>query len=100
MVTGERWRPGLLLAVMGGWYYFGQHNEANEIADEVRGVLVAGDLPPIEQKNLACGYIRAVAQAPTDISLARTLLGYEPRVTFDDGLRRSIDYYRSLVAAG
>jgi nucleoside-diphosphate-sugar epimerase len=32
-----------------------------------------------------------------DISLARTLLGYEPQVGFDEGLARSIEYYRGLV---
>jgi len=26
------------------------------------------------------------------------LLGYEPQVDFQEGLRRSIDYYRSQVA--
>ena len=33
-----------------------------------------------------------------DITAARTILGYEPKVTFEAGLRRSIDYYRSVVA--
>ena len=28
---------------------------------------------------------------------ARALLDYEPMVDFDEGLRRSIDYYRSLT---
>ncbi|HEX7125568.1 MAG TPA: NAD-dependent epimerase/dehydratase family protein [Thermodesulfobacteriota bacterium] len=35
-----------------------------------------------------------------DISLARRLLGWEPRVDIDDGLRATIDYYRSRTAAG
>ena len=30
-----------------------------------------------------------------DITLARQLLRYEPRVSFEEGLRRSIDYYKS-----
>lgn len=37
-----------------------------------------------------------VRESLADISLARELLGYEPTVDFDEGLRRSIDYYRSL----
>lgn len=32
-----------------------------------------------------------------DISLAQQLLGYQPLVSFDDGLRRSIEYYQSLI---
>lgn len=39
-----------------------------------------------------------VRDSLADISQARRLLGYEPQVGFEEGLRRSIDYYRSLVA--
>lgn len=35
-----------------------------------------------------------------DISRARSLLGWEPRVPIDDGLRRTVDYFRSLLANG
>ncbi len=34
-----------------------------------------------------------------DISKARRVLGWEPRVPLDQGLSRTIDYFRSLVAA-
>jgi len=40
-----------------------------------------------------------VRESLADISAARSILGYEPQVDFEDGLRQSIDYYRSLVAA-
>ena len=36
-----------------------------------------------------------VRESLADITLARTLLGYEPAVDFEQGLRRSIDYYRA-----
>jgi UDP-glucose 4-epimerase len=37
-----------------------------------------------------------VRESLADITLARTLLNYEPLVDFDEGLRRSIDYYKTL----
>jgi dTDP-glucose 4,6-dehydratase len=33
-----------------------------------------------------------------DISKARKLLGWEPRIALDDGLRRSLEYFKSRVA--
>jgi nucleoside-diphosphate-sugar epimerase len=33
-----------------------------------------------------------------DISHARETLGWEPKVALDDGLRRTIDYFRGVVA--
>lgn len=41
-----------------------------------------------------------VRDSLADITLARTVLGYEPRVSVAEGLRRSVDYYRSLTNAG
>ena len=38
-----------------------------------------------------------VLESQADITLARQLLGYEPQVDFEEGLRRSIDYYRSIL---
>ncbi len=40
-----------------------------------------------------------VRESMADITLARTLLGYEPAVDFAEGLRLSIDYYRAIAAA-
>jgi len=39
-----------------------------------------------------------VLDSSADISQARKILGYQPTVGFEDGLRHSIDYYRGLVA--
>lgn len=38
-----------------------------------------------------------VKESLADITKARQALGYEPPVSFADGLRRSIDYYRAIV---
>ena len=38
-----------------------------------------------------------VRDSMADITQARQLLGYEPRIGFEDGLRQSIGYYRELV---
>ena len=33
-----------------------------------------------------------------DITRARTLLAWEPRVTLEDGLQRTIEYFRGVTA--
>ena len=38
-----------------------------------------------------------VRESLADITAARQVLGYEPSVDFEEGLRRSIEYYRSLM---
>jgi UDP-glucuronate decarboxylase len=35
-----------------------------------------------------------------DISLAREVLGWEPRVPLDEGLRKTIDYFDDLLRSG
>jgi nucleoside-diphosphate-sugar epimerase len=41
-----------------------------------------------------------VRHSTADISLARATLGYEPLVTFEDGLRRTIDWLRAELGKG
>ena len=38
-------------------------------------------------------------QRRPDLSVARRMLGWEPTVTLEEGLRKTIDYFRELVAA-
>lgn len=40
-----------------------------------------------------------VRDSLADISNARQFLGYEPVVTFDDGLKQSIEFYKSLLVS-
>ncbi len=39
-----------------------------------------------------------ILESMADITAARTHLGYEPQVRFEEGLRQSIDYYRTVIA--
>jgi UDP-glucose 4-epimerase len=41
-----------------------------------------------------------VRESLADITRAQTLLGYETKIHFEDGLALSIDYYKELVAKG
>ncbi len=38
-----------------------------------------------------------VRESLADISMAQELMGYEPTIEFEEGLRRSIDYYKSII---
>ena len=40
-----------------------------------------------------------VSDSQADITLAREILGYEPTVTFEDGLARTVDWYRTMEPA-
>lgn len=69
---GDSARPlRLLLCVAGGWFYFGQADRARKVADQVRSILISGDLQNVEQKNLTCAYLHCVAQAPIEEAMAR-----------------------------
>ncbi len=46
---------------------------------------------------LAPARVGDVRESLADISLARQFLGYEPGVSFEEGLKRSIDYYRAIA---
>lgn len=54
-------------------------------------------------KNVKPRYVPArkgdVKHSLADITLAKSLIGYEPCVVFDEGLRRSIDYYTSVAVS-
>jgi UDP-glucose 4-epimerase len=55
--------------------------------------LLGTDIQPVH----AAARVGDVRESLADITRARQLLGYEPQVDFDAGLRRSIDYYRSII---
>ncbi len=105
-----------------------QSRDFTYIANVVHGNLLAADAPEVagrvfnvatgssisllelvERLNALLGTDIAPIHAPprrgdileslADITQARKHLGYEPQVDFEEGLRRSIDYYRGLVVA-
>lgn len=60
---------------------------------DVLNRLLGTDVKPIHDKPR----VGDVRESMADVTLARRLLGYETQVHFEEGLRRSIDYYRSLA---
>jgi UDP-N-acetylglucosamine/UDP-N-acetyl-alpha-D-glucosaminouronate 4-epimerase len=104
----------------------GQSRDFTYVANVVHGNLLAADAPHVAGKvlNVANGRnttllellaalnsflgtkiepifaparVGDVRESLADISRARQLLGYEPKVDFEAGLRRSIDYYRTIA---
>jgi nucleoside-diphosphate-sugar epimerase len=67
----------------------------NTLFGEMR-TLVGADVTP-KYAEARAGDVR---DSQADISKARRLLGYEPSVAFEDGLRRTVDWYRSATTAG
>lgn len=55
--------------------------------------LLGTDIEPIHEAPRT-GDVR---ESLADITQARMMLGYETQVGFDEGLKRSIDYYKSIV---
>lgn len=60
----------LLLHVAGGYFYFGQDQQALDVVEETRKVLYEGDLDKAYQTDLACTYAATLGQAPVDKALS------------------------------
>ena len=103
-----------------------QTRDFTYIANVVHGILLAADAPEVSGMviNVANGRstsllqlihilngifgtdVQPVHESPrsgdvrdsmADISLAQRVLKYEPQVDFETGLRRSIEYYKSVT---
>ena len=64
----------------------------NQVIREIGRLLGMGLQPQYTERRPG-----DVMHSCADIRLAGALLGFEPTVTFEEGLRRAIDYYRSLA---
>ncbi len=64
----------------------------NTLFDEMRR-LIGADVTPIYAEPRA-GDVR---DSQADISKARDLLGYKPLISFEEGLRRTIEWYRATT---
>ena len=73
---------------------YGRQTNLLELIDAINAALGTQIEPIFESPRQG-----DVRESLADITLARQLLSYEPRIDFDEGLRRSIDYYRSLSDA-
>jgi cellulose synthase operon protein C len=60
-----------LLQVAAGWYFFGRDSQAEPILQAARATLMANDLQPRDQTQLACVYAAAVGQAPVEVAQKR-----------------------------
>ena len=66
----------------------------NQLFEEMRK-LVGADVKPVYGESRR-GDVR---DSQADITKARELLGYRPTVTFEEGLRKTVDWYRSAETA-
>ena len=70
----------------------GDQISVNRVIARVNGLL-GTDVRPV----YAASRPGDVRHSTADIRLARELLGFEPQVDFDEGLRRAIGYYQSIA---
>jgi nucleoside-diphosphate-sugar epimerase len=57
-------------------------------------IRISGSKSRIEHRDLP---VDDPKQRQPDINRARTLLGWEPRVDLEDGLQRTLEYFRTVV---
>ncbi len=73
----------------------GRPTTVRQVADAILGALDARGLVPTVLGKFREGDIR---HCYADITLARTLLGYEPRIAFADGMRQLVEWVRGQRA--
>ena len=66
-------------------------NEVIQILERITGKKIRPDYTPPRKGD--------ILHSQADVSLARRLLGYEPRVHFEEGLQRTWDWYKNNYGA-
>ena len=64
-------------------------NQAKEMMEKITGKKLGTDQRPTR--------VGDVKHSHADISKARAILGYDPKVNFEEGLKRTIDWFRTRV---
>jgi len=72
----------------------GERHTLNEMIASLNGIFGAQVTPRYEAPRTG-----DVQHSHADISLARKLLGYEPKVRFEEGLKKTVDWFRSTAAS-
>jgi UDP-glucose 4-epimerase len=70
----------------------GESFDLLQVVDGINRVLGTNIQPVFEPARMG-----DVRESLADITLARKLLKYEPKTGFDEGLRRTVDYYKSVT---
>lgn len=69
----------------------GEQITLNKLLAELKGLIACDDI----QARYEPGRVGDVRHSLADISRARELLGYEPQVNLQEGLRRTIEWYKN-----
>ena len=72
----------------------GRRTSLNELLRVLNGLVNANVRPIFKETRVG-----DVRDSQADISKARALLGYEPAVSFEEGLRRTLDWCRATASA-
>jgi nucleoside-diphosphate-sugar epimerase len=70
----------------------GKRITLNETFEILRGLTRYSGVPAYAEPRKG-----DIKDSLADISRARTLLGYEPKVDFTEGLRRTVEWYKTLA---
>jgi dTDP-L-rhamnose 4-epimerase len=73
----------------------GQHDTVRTLAGRLAAVLGKEHIPPVITGRYRVGDVR---HCFADITLARQVLGYEPRVTLDNGLQQFAAWVESQMS--
>ena len=71
----------------------GQRITVNELAQKMLQIYGKGDLQPQHQAERAGDVKHSLA----DLTATQDMLGYQPVVSFDDGLKATLDWYKTVL---